>query len=157
MNKIKKTFTLIEMIFVIIIVSVITIGAKNALPDNTLINGTNYLKTIILDKRANAMAYETNLSDANDTFLVCVKFDKDWLEENELKSKVKVHIPKRITITSDNNVCFDYMGRPHKNSINLSDFSTLAHDDIDVNVTYNNKKKTIRIYPMTGFTEIRNN
>ena len=153
----KKSFTLIELIFVIVIISVIAIGAKNALPDNTLINNANYLKAKILDKRANALAYETNLSNASDEHLVCIKFDRNWLRDDEKFSKVKAQLSQKVTISADYNLCFDYLGRTHKNSIDLDKFSTLLHNSVDVNISYNNKYKTIRVYPITGYTEIRKN
>jgi Tfp pilus assembly protein FimT len=153
----KYAFTILEIIFVIIIISLVAIGARNALPDNTLLNSTNYLKAKILDKRANALAYETNLTNLEDEYLVCVKFDKDWLKIDESKSKVKINMSQKVTISADYNVCFDYLGRTHKNSINLDDFSTLMHESVDVNISYNNNYKIIRVYPMTGYTEIRNN
>jgi prepilin-type N-terminal cleavage/methylation domain-containing protein len=154
----KYAFTMIEIIFVIIIISLIAIGAKNAIPDNTLINNSNYIKTKILDKRANALAYEVNLtaSDIEDSYLVCMKFDRDWLATDESSSKVKFNFSKKVSITSDNNVCFDYLGRTHKDYINLDDFNTLLHNIVEINISYNNKYKTIWIYPMTGYTEIRN-
>ena len=153
----KQSFTLLELIFVIIIVSLMAIGAKNAIPDDTLINSTNYLKAKILDKRANALGYETNLSNAGDEHLVCIKFDRDWLRDDEKLSKVKVQLSKKVTISADCNLCFDYLGRTHKNSIDLDKFSTLLHSSVDVNISYNNKYKTIRVYPITGYTEIRKN
>jgi hypothetical protein len=153
----KYSFTLIELIFVIMVISLIAIGARNALPDNTLLNNTNYIKSKILDKRANALAYETNLSNSGDEHLVCMKFDRDWINEDEKISRVKFHLSQKIKISADCNVCFDYLGRIHKDSINLDSFDTLLHKSVDINISYNDKNKTIRIYPMTGYTEIRKN
>lgn len=151
----RYSFTILELIFVIVIISVIAIGAKNALPDNTLLNNTNYIKSKILDKRANALAYETNLSNSEDEHLVCMKFDRDWIKEDEKKSRVKFHLSQKIKISADSNLCFDYLGRTHKDSINLDSFDTLLHKSVDINIKYNDKNKTIRIYPITGYAEIR--
>ena len=38
-----KAFTLIEMIFVVVLIGLISIGAINAIPDNTLLNNTKFL------------------------------------------------------------------------------------------------------------------
>ena len=44
----KNSFTLIEMIFVIILVGILSIGAINSIPDNTLPNNANFVYNKIL-------------------------------------------------------------------------------------------------------------
>jgi len=151
-----KSFTLIELIFVIVIVGVLSIGAVNAIPDNTLQNNTNYIYNKILEKKANSLGFEANMQNEDENSSVCITFDKDWLKNDEKHSKVKFNLSKRVSISSTNStVCFDYMGRPYDGSVDLDKFSNLLHDKVNVTIRYNNKPKIITIYPMTGDVEVR--
>jgi len=151
-----KSFTLIELIFVIIIVSVLSIWAINSLPDNTLLNNTNYIYNKILEKKANSLGFEANMNKEDENRSVCITFDKDWLKNDEKHSKVKFNLSNRVSINSEiNTLCFDYMGRPYDGSVDLDKFSNLLHDEVNVTIRYNNKPKIITIYPMTGDVEVR--
>jgi len=151
-----RAFTLIELIFVIIIVGILSVGAINAIPDNTLINNTNYLYNKILEKKANSIDFMANMNNSDENRSVCITFDKEWLENDEKYSKVKFNISKRISIQSDiNTICFDYLGRPYNGAVNLDNFDNLLHNDVDINITYQQKIKTITIYHTTGDVEIK--
>ena len=151
-----KSFTIIELIFVIIIVGLLSIGAVNAMPDNTLINNTNYLYNKILEKKANSADFMADMSKEDENRSVCITFDRQWILNDEKNSKVRFNLSKRISISSDaNTICFDYIGRPYNGSVDLDNFSNLLHKDINVTITYNNKQKVITIYHMTGDVEIQ--
>jgi len=151
-----KSFTLIELIFVIIIVGILSIGAINALPDNTLINNTNYIYNKILEKKTNSLGFEADMQNEDENRSVCITFDKNWIKNDEKYSKVKFNLSKRVSIRATNStVCFDYMGRPYGGSVDLDKFSTLLHNEVNVTISYNNKEKNITIYPITGDIKIR--
>jgi type II secretory pathway pseudopilin PulG len=151
-----KSFTLIEMIFVVVLIGIVSIGAINAIPDNTFTNNTKYLYNKVLEKKANAIGLMANTSDSEENRSVCIAFNKEWLKNDETYSKVKFNLSNRIKITPNKTICFDYLGRPHENDINLTDFSTILHKKVDINITYikNNKCNTLTIYPITGYVEI---
>jgi competence protein ComGC len=154
----KNSFTLIEMIFVIILVGILSIGAINSIPDNTLPNNTNFVYNKILEKKANALALKANMDNSEENRSVCIKFDSEWLKNDEKHSKVKFNLSNRVTIlSSENVVCFDYLGRPYKDSVDLKSFNNLLHNDVNVTIRYNNeqKEKNIIIYPITGYVEIK--
>jgi len=151
-----KAFTLIEIIFVIILIGLISVGAINAIPDNTLLNNTNFIYNKILEKKANALSFMANTNNSEENRTVCIKFDSNWLKEDENYSKVKFNLSNRISITSNiETVCFDYLGRPYKKNIDLVTFNNLLHKNVDVNITYNKKSKQIIIHPISGFVEIK--
>ena len=136
------SFTLIEMIFVIILVGILSIGAINSIPDNTLPNNVNFVYNKISEKKANALALKANINNDEENRSVCIKFDKDWLKNDERYSKVKFNLSNRVTIlSSETVVCFDYLGRPHKNQIDLENFNNLLHNDVNVTIRYNNEGK----------------
>jgi len=151
-----KAFTLIEMIFVVVLIGLISIGAINAIPDNTLLNNTNFIYNKILEKKANALSFMADMQNKDENRTVCITFDKEWLKNDENHSKVKFNLSNRITISADvNTVCFDYLGRAYKGDIDLKTFDTLSHQNININITYKNKTKKVIIYPISGFVEIK--
>ena len=151
-----KSFTLIEFIFVIIIVGVLSISAINSLPDNTLIDNTNYIYNKILEKKANALGFMANMENEDENNSVCIVFDKNWLKDDEKRRKVKFNLSSRVEIKSEyKTICFDYLGRPYKGRVDLLKFSNLLHKKTDINITYNDKYKTIEVYPITGDIEIK--
>jgi len=150
-----KSFTLIEVIFVIIIVGLLSIGAINAIPDNTLLNNTNFLYNKILEKKANALGFMANMDNADENRTVCLTFTKEWIKNDENYAKVKFNLSNRINISSEyNTICFDYLGRPYKTKVDLKTFDNLLHKQTEINISYQNQQKTIKILPISGYVEI---
>ena len=151
-----KSFTLIELIFIIVIVGLLSIGAINAIPDNTLVNNTNFLYNKILKKRANACAFEANMSKSDENESVCIVFTKQWINNDENYSSVKFKLSPRVSLSSFVlTVCFDYMGRPYDGAVDLDSFDNLLHKDVNITVSYNGAKKNIIIYPISGDVQIQ--
>jgi len=151
-----KSFTIIELIFVIIIIGLLAIGAINAIPDNTLLNNTNFIYNKILEKKANALNFEANMSNGDENRTVCITFTKEWIKNDEQYSNVKFNLSNRITITPQiQTICFDYLGRGYNGSVDLEKFKNLLHSDIEINVSYKDQVKTIVINPITSNVEIQ--
>jgi len=151
-----KAWTLIELIFVILIVGLLSIGAVNSIPDNTLLNNRNFLYNKILEKKANAIAFEADMNNSEENRSVCITFTNDWLKKDENYSKVKFNLSNRITVTSTvSTVCFDYLGRPYDGAVDLDSLDNLLHDEVNVTLKYNvdNKEKNITIFPISGYVE----
>ena len=152
----KQAFTLIEMIFVVILIGLLAVGAINSIPDNTLLNNTKFIYNKILEKKANALSFMVNMNNKEENETVCIEFNKAWIEDDENNSKVKFDLSNRISIaSSDPVVCFDYMGRPYKGDVNLTNFNNILYDNVDIKVSYKNSDKNITIYPLTGYVEIK--
>jgi len=151
-----KAFTLIEMIFVIILVGLISISAINAIPDNTLMNNTQFIYNKILEKKANALSFMAKMDNKDENRSVCITFDEEWLKNDENFSRVKFDLSNRVQISSNfKTICFDYLGRPYNGDVNLTNFDNILHQNVDINVTYNEKHKEITIHPISGFVEIK--
>ncbi|RUM55465.1 MAG: hypothetical protein DSY40_03955 [Nautilia sp.] len=151
-----KAWTLIELIFVILIVGLISIIGVNSIPDNTLLNNSKFLYNKILEKKSNAIAFEADMNNSEENRSVCITFTKEWIQNDENYSKVKFNFSNRINITSTNStICFDYLGRPYAGAVDLDRFSNLLHNEVNVSLDYDNKEKNITIYPISGYVEIR--
>ena len=84
-----KGFTMIELIFVIVLMGLLTFVGLSFIPDNTLSDNTKALKNLINMKITNALSYEANMSDENDKKRVCITFNTDSLNSEENTSKIK--------------------------------------------------------------------
>jgi len=146
-----KTFTLLEMIFVLILMGILSIIAVEYIPDNTLSDDTKALKNLINEKKSFALAYEANMSNAEDRNKVCIDLNADILNQEENNSKIRYFFKSKI-VSNYNIICFDKFGRVFHNGIDFQD-ANLLHQDVNITLIYKDKNKTIIIHPITGFVE----
>jgi len=149
-----KAFTLIELIFVIILIGIMgSIGFSSFKP-KYLINDVNFIQMKIKEAQFLGTGFEhlnfdgTVISGYNDTG--CIKIEKSSLEENATSShevSYKLHVD---IIPTDTTICFDSKGRPHKNNFN----GTLLTEQIVFNFKYSNEERNITIEPITGYAII---
>ena len=148
----KKAFSLVELIFVIVVMGILARIASNYMPDNKLTNDTQYIAMQIKHIQKNAIGYETyhfgqsqfwdiNNSDNNTTCVVLSKTALESLDKKgySLSSSVNANQSK---------FCFDSIGRPYTNNQLLS-------AKVDINVTYNNTYNTISVLPYSGYVIIK--
>ena len=146
-----RGFTLIEVIFAILIMGILTFIGFEFLPDNTLNDDTKALKNLINLKVTNALGYEANMSDSNDKKKVCIEFNTTKLNNEENYSKIKYFFKSEIN-SSVNLVCFDKFGRVFKNEVDAND-SNLLDKNVIITLKYKNQEKNITIYKQTGYVE----
>ena len=146
-----RAFSLIELIFVIVIMGILSFLGLQYIPDEKLPAYTQMLKAKIMEKHSNALGYKTEGFDS----YYCIKFDKNWLKNDEKNSKIKFDFNKSyITINvspalDDNRLCFDYLGRDFNGSVH-KDLTNMIHTNIIINIVYNNREQNITIFPVTG-------
>jgi len=144
-----RAFSLIELIFVIVIIGILTFSALEFIPDNTLISDKEMLKLKIMQKKSNALGYKK--IGFND--YICITFDKDYLNDEDKNSSEKVHYRFKSDISveglSGNRVCFDNFGRIYNNEVDVM-LDNLVDDVIIIKLIYRNDEKNITIYPLTG-------
>jgi len=144
-----RAFSLIELIFVMVIMGVMTFVGLRFIPNETLTSDTQMLKQKILEKKSNALGY--SVSESN---LTCIVFDRDWLNEDDNTSSQKVHyvFKSDISVVSGLNsdkICFDTLGRVYDSSVD-EQLTNLVHTNIIIKLKYNKREKNITIYPITG-------
>ena len=146
-----KGFTMIELIFVIVLMGLLTFVGLSFIPDNTLSDNTKALKNLINMKITNALSYEANMSDENDKKRVCITFNTDSLNSEENASKIKYFFKADISSDVDT-VCFDKFGRPFKDSVDDRD-NNLLNENIKIILKYKNDEQDILIHKLTGYVE----
>jgi len=145
-----RAFSLIELIFVIVIMGILSFLGIQYIPDETLTSDTQMLKTKILQKKFNALGYKTEGSDD----YVCISFDKDDLNNKEKISNEKVHYTFKSEISvnglnNGNTICFDYLGRVFDGEID-NNLTNMIHTNIIISLKYKNDEQNFSIYSITG-------
>ena len=152
-----RGFTLIELIFVILILALMSAVAVYYIPDTTLDNNAKVLKEKILDKRSNSINFISNEGN-----LTCIEFDIDKLNKDENSSRVKFRFSKRISfnlkgcdnkagISFENNktICFDKFGRPFVGEVD-DKLKNLCNNNVIISLNYRDKEKNITVYTISG-------
>jgi len=145
-----KSFSLIELIFVIVIMGILAFLGMQGIPNETPISDAEVLKKLILTRKTNAIGYEV-YGENNDT---CLKFTKDYVNSEENASRVKYRFKSDINVTGLSNrdklVCFDYFGRPYdgKSEENLSN---LLKKLVIITIKYHGREKNLTFYPISGY------
>ena len=149
-----KGFTLIELIFVVIIISLLSALAIISMPDNRLIDDYNVIKQKIINTKSQAIGYKEEGS--NEKF--CITLTKDSLNNDEdkvkykIKSDISTNLDSNISNLDSNILCFDYLGRSFERSVDVN-LNNMLHKVVEINVSYKNKFKVIRVYPFGGDIE----
>lgn len=144
----RHAFSMIELIFIIIVLGVLGSMMKMNMPDNRLLHDTNFVVQKIKEKQLYALSYD-NFDYKNSQFFndkTCILIKRDSINSNEKNSSKSnpYKISPKTTITPDDlNICFDSLGRPYKLNI-------FAKMPIEFNISYRNSDKTINIMPFSG-------
>ena len=148
-----RAFSLIELIFVIVIMGILTFMGLQFIPNETLTADTQILKQKIFQKKSNALGYRY-VGEQNST---CITFTKEWLNSDENSSNENV--AKRYEFKFDsinvnglnngNTICFDYLGRPFDGDVEKN-LTNLLHNEVNVTLSYRNKDENFTIYPISG-------
>ena len=148
-----RAFTLIELLFVIVIIAILSaVGAYEMRP-NYLRNDTDFVLMKLKDVKYRAIGYSKQLSDLGDlnSSIGCIEISE--LNSTE-GTNYKFHSDINILPSDINTLCFDRYGRPHKDD-NNSNLSSLIYNNITIRLEYNNKDANITIYPFSGYIEAK--
>ena len=151
-------FTLIELIFVMVLMGILAGVGFSLIPNHHLLNDSRYVLLQIKNQQKNAIGYDvTNFStspwkepDANssDYNRTCVEFDKTWLEARDKNSSQPYHFNSQTSIASHKPICFDNLGRVYSSNALLRNIQNIY-------ISYPNKPtKQILIYPYSGYAII---
>lgn len=146
-----RAFTLIELIFVLVLIGILTFIGISYMPDNTLNDDTKALKNLINLKESTALGYEADMNNEEEKKKVCITFDKDSLNNEENSSKIRYFFKSSIS-SNYNTICFDKFGRVFHDEIDNKD-ENLLNENVTITLQYKNKTKNITIHSITGYAE----
>lgn len=149
----REAFSMIELIFVIVIIGILSAIGTSYFKNDTLKNDVDYILNKIKQTRFEAIGY--NKCNFNGEYksdsIGCIELDKDKLnglsENYQLKSTID---------SSVKTLCFDYVGRPHDGikDNNETNISSLLSSPLQITINYNIKSKKIVILPFSGYAQI---
>jgi len=150
----RSGFSMVELIFVILLMGILASVGGNLLPDNRLLNDTNYIVMKIKETQKNAIGYDTTGFSkpwSQESNITCITLNKTGFESVD-KNSQKPHVLSSVIGGMDIGkiLCFDSYGRPYK----YSEHKLLKN--LDINVTYNGKTKRISVMPISGYVTLSN-
>jgi len=148
---IHKAFSMVELIFVIVLMGILASVGGNLLPDNRLLNDTNYITMKIKEKQKNAIGRSNyNFGDelwSSSSSFTCIDLDKIGFESEDLKDQKPHKLSSTLNVDGNVTLCFDEYGRPYQSE-------QLLLQKKDINVTYNGQMNTISVFPMSGYVTL---
>jgi prepilin-type N-terminal cleavage/methylation domain-containing protein len=154
----RKAFSMIELIFVIVLLGIMAKIGVSFIPDNKLLSDTHYIAMKIKEAQKNAIGYDTFSFGQTEYWKMPVTYSKDFnltcidVNETFLEALSDYRFTKQEIIPVkplDKKFCFDSYGRPFGSS------EQLLLKNVDINVSYNNKTNTISVLPMSGYVIIK--
>lgn len=143
----RSGFSMVEIIFVIVIMGILAFVGSSFLPDNKLLNDTNFVMIKIKETQKNAIGNDINAFSSpwsKEDNSTCITLNRDYLDNLDEKYRLSFN---NISSTFEQ-VCFDEYGRPYS----ASEHKLLPK--IDINVTYNGKMKRISVFPYSGYVTL---
>ena len=150
---IRNAFSMVELIFVIVLMGILASIGGNLLPDNRLLNDTNYITMKIKEKQKNAIGrsnydFGDELWSSSSSF-TCIDLNKAGFESEDLNDQKPHKLSSTLNVDGNVTLCFDEYGRPYQSE-------QLLLQNKDINVTYNGQTNTISVFPMSGYVTLNN-
>jgi len=152
----RNAYTLVELIFVIVIIGILTGVASSSFKTDYLSADADFIAAKIRQAQYKGIGYEHKVF-GTDTAPVdynngCIRLEKSALEDKAVDSKVayKLHVDS----FDEGTICFDAKGRVHDDDFTLG---SLRSDTKVITLSYNGETKTISLLALSGFAIIECN
>ncbi|BCD60873.1 MULTISPECIES: prepilin-type N-terminal cleavage/methylation domain-containing protein [unclassified Nitratiruptor] len=152
----RKAVTLIELIFVLIIIGILVGIGFYAFKPKYLDNDANFIYAEILQAKYQGVNYDKRFAvNGIEADIGCLELSEASILERA--SQAHYTFKSQITVNDPSNsitLCFDSYGRPHLNDNNTSFSSILNNKKTLITLQYNQKEANITIFPKTGYVVI---
>lgn len=146
----RKAYTLLELIFVIVVIGILAGVASTTYKEDYLKNDINFIALKIKEAQYRGIGYEHKVFGTDDAPVDyingCIRLEKAALEDKATDGNTayKLHVDD----FDEGILCFDAKGRPHDN-----DFSpgTLRSVKKVIDLSYNGDTKSITVSAVSGF------
>ncbi|MEA1982070.1 MAG: type II secretion system protein [Campylobacterota bacterium] len=155
----KNAFTLIELVFVILLIGIMVAVGSSAFKPKYLQDDTNFIVAKIKEAQFLGIGYE-HLKFGGDSVgpdykTGCIYFKDTNLSEgasssNQITYKIHIELDEDSDLY-EQTICFDSKGRPHEDDFN----GTILEEQKVLKLTYSNQSTEIVIEPITGYVIIK--
>ncbi len=145
----KNAFSLIELIFAIALIAIISGIGFTYTKGNYLQRDGEFILLKIKQARFNAIGNDDETNDKACVTLTKSAFENS-AEQNPYLLHVNIKIKSPTNFNSEKKLCFDSLGRPYNGNIN-SNLSNVIKNFVDVELSYLKNKCTIRVHPLSGY------
>ncbi len=146
----KRAFSIVELIFVMVILGILASVAFYGFKPKNLQNDTDYLFMQLLKTRYQGINYDKRgLREGG--AIGCISLKEAAIE----KMAKSDHYAWRSSLHAPcETLCFDSLGRPHCDD-NLTQFSSIAKSPLLITLLFHNKERNITILPQSGYAIIK--
>ncbi len=147
----QKAYTLIELIFVIVIIGILSGTGFYYFKPHYLQNDRDFLELQLNTTRYEGINYDKrNPSGSMDYSIGCIAQSDFFTPRTTIDQHYKVHATFTLT-PNENILCFDTLGRLHDGTdANKTTLNSLLSTDIVITLRYNNEEKNITIDHFSG-------
>lgn len=152
----RRGLTLIEMVFVIIIIAIISATGTISYHPGILQNDTKFTVLAIEKKRREGTGFDHRVFGGGEIsdikYRGCIVLTKEGImnaySEGENKYNFKSSVSGKY---NGKRICFDHLGRPSEGN-----YTNPVSSSVDINISYSNKSFIIEILPVSGYVIIFN-
>ena len=153
----RTAFTLIELIFVILLAGILAMAVTSLTRPDRLLNDTKFVLAKVMKTRYEAIGYDHRNFDG--TFeagdMGCLTLHRSSLEGNLSQAGAyRLRQSTQISVEGlgGNTICFDSLGRPHNGDFSLP---SLLHREVDITIGDGKNRHMITIYPVSGYVTMK--
>ena len=150
----KNALTLLELIFVLVILGILAAVGATAVRPRPLPNDARYIALKIMHAQYEGLFFDHRDFDGGEIGAEsdrgCLVLEKTALEENATEGRSPYRI--RSTLSGDlkdKKLCFDHLGRPSE-----GDHSHPLTTVQELDLGYGGKTVTLSVFPLSGYVTI---
>ncbi|ADN08502.1 prepilin-type N-terminal cleavage/methylation domain-containing protein [Sulfurimonas autotrophica] len=147
----KQAFSLLELIFVIIIIGILSGVAISSFKPHHLRDDTNFVLMKLEETRYKAIGYNKSLPSSDINYSIgCISVDT--LSKTDTQAYKFYSYFDLSSSSAINVICFDALGRVHDGDIdnNQTTLDSLQNNEIHLTYTYQNKISVLKIDSLSG-------